>query len=126
MARSSITVCTERRLVNGGWTDTSSDATPAAPRRSPRSWTVRIDWRWSWCIFQLPLTIGRRGAAAAGPDAAMSGTAARGVGRVAQRLEPGKVPVLEQLERGAASGRHVSHLGGQVELVQGGHRVAPS
>ena len=61
MARSSSTVCTERRSVNGGWTETSSGPTSAGVSRRPRSWTVRIDCRWSWCIFQLPLTSGRGG-----------------------------------------------------------------
>ena len=35
MARSSITVCTDRRSVNGGWTDTSSEATSAGCQPQP-------------------------------------------------------------------------------------------
>ena len=100
MARSSMTVCTERRSVNGGWTDTSSEATSDAVSRSPRSWTVRIDWRWSWCIFQLPLT----NEPAAG-GARHRQARRRGVRCAAQRLEAGEVPVLEQLERRPAAGR---------------------
>src|SRR5580658_9226873 len=98
MARSSSTVWTERRSVNGGWTETSSGPTSAGVSRRPRSWTVRMDWRWSWCIFQLPLTSGRR-RSAPGVTSAIRG----GVGGVTQRHQTGKVPVLEKLERRPAA-----------------------
>jgi hypothetical protein len=46
--------------VNGGWMDTSTSAVSAGFTRSPRSRTVWSATMWSWCIFQLALTSGRR------------------------------------------------------------------
>ena len=54
---------------------------------------MRIDWRWSWCIFQLPLTIGRRCTGPAPPAFATLGTCrvgALGAWRSASR--PGRSP----------------------------------
>ena len=122
MARSSMTVCTERRSVNGGCTDTSSEATSAGVSRSPRSWTVRIDWRWSWCIFQLPLTSGRRASGRRGRP--RQPPAAGAFGGVAQGHQAGQVAVLEELERGPAAGRDEARpRSARPELVEGGHRV---
>src|SRR6202051_310400 len=124
MARSSMTVWTERRLAKAGRTDPWGAPPPAAPSRNPRSCTVRIDCRWSWCIFQLPLTRGRRAAPDADADLAMSGSSRRGMGRVAQGVEPGEVPVLEQLERGPAARRDEADAASETEMVQCGHRIA--
>src|SRR5580658_26038 len=113
MDRSSSTVWTERRSVKGGWTDTSSGPTSAGVSRRPRSWMVRMDWRWSLCIFQLPLTSGRlRGAAAA-----TSATPGDGVRRVAQGHQAGEVAVFEEFERGSAAGGDETDPAGQIQLV---------
>ena len=122
MARSSSTVCTERRSVKGGWTDTSSDATSAAPSRSPRSCTVRMAGGGRGASSSCR----SRAAAAAAPadGLAMSGPWRRGVGRVAQRVQPGQVAVLEELERRPAAGRDEADPPARPSCVEGGHRVA--
>ena len=89
--------------------------------------------KWSWCIFQLPLTSGRRSpdffalaidvAAATQPNGAER---AGGPGRSVrpQRGQRGQVAVLDQLQRRAAAGRDEIDPAGQTELVERGGAVA--
>src|ERR1700730_12958095 len=68
--------------------------------------------RWVWYIFQFPEISGLRAASA--------------MAALPQRPEPGQIAVLEVLEGGAATGRHVVDLVTQPEPSQGAAAVAPA
>ena len=105
MCSFSTSVCTVRRSVKGGWTDTSTRATSSGLSRRPRSRTVCSASMWSWCIFQFPLTSGRRRA-----------SPPRRVGRLAQGVDAraGAPPVSMKRQRRPATGRE------EVDLVAPG------
>src|SRR5688500_11635557 len=89
MLSDSSTVCTERRSVNGGCTDTSTTSTSSLVNVYDSFWTRVIASKWLWCIFQLP---------------EISGLRIRGS---SQRLQAGQVPLLQQFQRRTTAGRHV-------------------
>src|SRR5271165_2938598 len=120
-------VWTVRRSVNGGCTDTSTAATSSGLRRNPRSRTACNASMWSWCIFQLPLTSGRRQPPPSPPRATPTPRSAdrgRRVGGAPQGGQAGQVASLDQLEGGSTPGRHEVDPVGQPEVVEGAHAVA--
>ena len=75
-------------------------------------WTVWIASKWLWCIFQLPEISGRR----VGQPS--------DVAAFAQCREARQVAELQQLQRRAATGRHVVDVVVEAELGQRRRRVA--
>src|SRR6476620_131189 len=71
--------------------------------------------KWLWCIFQLPLMSGFRAVLAA---------SGMGVARRAEGLEAGQVAELEELAAGAAAGRHVVDVRGELARCQRAGAVA--
>src|SRR3954451_8523012 len=102
----SITVCTLRISVNGGWMLTSTLWRSSLVTKYASFCTVWMASKWLRFIFQLPEINGLR------------------IWRPAQRLEPRKVTELEQFERRPASRRDVVDLVIQAELGERSRAVA--
>src|SRR3954453_6767729 len=102
----SITVCTLRMSVNGGWMLTSTVWRSSLVTKYANFCTVWMASKGLRFIFQLPEINGLR------------------IWCPAQRHEPRKVAVLEQFEGRSASRRHVVDLVVQAELGERGCAVA--
>src|SRR5215203_1831547 len=92
----STSVCTERMSVNGGSTTTSTASWSSSVSEKASFWTSASASRWLRFIFQLP---------------AISGVRAMGLTTsvtVFERIQPGQLLALEELEAGTAAGGDVA------------------